>query len=459
MSRRTRRRVLYAPRNISGQASEYTAAVLPYGFDGEVWSYGDPAFGFPVDRVIDREQLLTEPLLRWEVLNDAVRRFDVFHFQYGRSLLDPEGVTIPDLWDIPLLKALGKRVFMHFRGSDVRLASLHVQREPDSYLKDASFACDEPRIHGKISICRRFCDGLFVSTPGLLDYVPDATWIPHVLDVSAWRRPARPEPAVPTVAHIPSSRATKGSDHITDVLTSLDRDGVCHALVVEQVGRERLKDLLHEADIVIDSLTIGDHGLISVEAMAAGAIPVAHIHERNRERNPGVPVVEADKRILEHVLRELAAGPERRAQLREECATWVRQHHDRPVIGQLLATAYRAPPRKPLAAYPDWPRSDGQKRVASLEAQIERLTSEVSPPVEGFRLLLGGAPVVAVNRLVARIAELEGALAAHQPDSPLLRARLRHLPAPASGVRDLLRRHPVVHRAARRVARRLRLAR
>lgn len=454
-----RRRVLYAPRNISGQATEYTAAVMPYGFDGEVWSYGDPALGFVVDRVIDRERLLTEPRLRWEVLDTAVRHFDIFHFQYGRSLLDPEGVTVPELWDLPLLKALGKQVFMHFRGSDVRLKSMHMEREADSYFKDAAVTCDEPRILGKISICRRFCDGMFVSTPGLLDYVPDATWIPHVVDVSAWRRPVTPDEGIPTIAHIPSSRTTKGSDHIARVLQTLDDEGVCRAVLVEKVGRERVKAVLQQADIVIDSLTIGDHGLISVEAMAAGAIPVAHIHTRNRERNPGVPVVEADKRTLERVLRDLCGSAERRAQLRDECTRWVRQHHDRPVVGQLLATAYRAPPRKPLAAYPDWPRSDTQKRVTRLEAQLERLTSEVSPPLAGFRLILGGAPVVAVNRLVARITELETSLAAVEPDSPLIRARLGQPPPLAGGVRELLRRHPVAHRAARRLARRLRLTR
>lgn len=447
-----RRRVLYAPRNISGQASEYAAAVLPYGFDGEVWSYGDPAFGFGADRVIDRERLLTEPRLRWEVLDAAVRNFDVFHFQYGRSLLDPEGVTVPDLWDLPLLKALGKHVFMHFRGSDVRLRSLHVAREPDSYFHDADIPVDEPRILGKVSICRRFCDGIFVSTPGLLDYVPDATWIPHVVDVAAWRRPPRPEPAVPTVAHIPSSRVTKGSAHVVRVLAALERDGVARALVVEHVAREQLKDVLQEADIVVDSLGIGDHGLISVEAMAAGAIPVAHIHARNRERNPGVPVVQADKRTLEQVLRDLCGDADRRARVRERCARWVGEHHDRPVVGQMLAKAYRAPLRRPLAAYPEWPRSDTQKRVAALEAELERLTTAVSPPLEGFRLTLGGAPVVAVNRLVARIVQLEDALAAVTPDSPLLRSRLTWTPPSPRDLRDRLREHPVAHRAARRIA-------
>ena len=137
-------RVLYAPRNISGQATEYVHAVRPYGFDGEVWSYGETAYDFPADRVVDTERLLTDPRARWDLFDEAVRSFDVFHLIYSRSLLDPLGHVLPELWDVPLLKSLGKRVVMHFRGSDVRRPSVHVEKEPDSYLRGADV--DEERI-------------------------------------------------------------------------------------------------------------------------------------------------------------------------------------------------------------------------------------------------------------------------------------------------------------------------
>ncbi|MGR6997945.1 hypothetical protein ACU686_07310 [Yinghuangia aomiensis] len=192
-------RVLYAPRDIAGQPGTWARGIRALGVEAEVWSFGEPAFGLVPDRVWDADRLLADPAYRWDVLDRAVRRFDVFHFQYGRSLLNAHEPLLPALWDLPLLRSLGKKVFMHWHGSDVRLRSVHMAREPDSYLKDA--VVDEPRIHALVEIARRHCDRMFVSTPGLLDYVPDAELVPLAIDAAAWATDRGPEPEVPVVVH------------------------------------------------------------------------------------------------------------------------------------------------------------------------------------------------------------------------------------------------------------------
>ncbi|MBW3661964.1 MAG: hypothetical protein KY469_02605 [Actinobacteria bacterium] len=441
-------RVLYAPRNISGQASEYAAAVAPHGFAGEIWSYGDVAYGFSADRIIDKVRLRTDPAFRFEVLHEAVTRFDVFHFQYGRSLLDPVGAVLPDLWDLPLLRSLGKKVFMHWRGSDIRLPSEHRTREPDSYFNDVDLEVDEDRVRGRISICRRYCDAMFVSTPGLLDYVPDADWVPHVIDTQEWAYVDRVEPDVPLVVHIPSNRGIKGSHHVETAVAPLVEQGLIRYQTLNGLDRVSLRGALERADIVVDSITIGDHGLISVEAMSLGAIPVAHIHPQNRERNPGVPVVEAQPATLEQVLRDLARDRDRRADLRMVVRAWAENRHDRRTVAPLLVGAYRRRSAPVVAAYPDWPRSAAQVNLAALEDEIERLRTSVDPVVGSLSLFTTGSTRFAVDRLLARIVELEAAVEARQPRSRLLRRRqLRRT------FREFVKRHPVLHRWARRVSR------
>lgn len=368
--------VLFAPRNISGQASEYAAAIAPHGFHGRVWSYGLPAFGFDADLVVDKQRYVTDARYRWDIIDRAVTGFDTFHFQYASSLLIPRGHSAPDLWDLPMLKSMGKRVFMHFRGSDVRLRSRHLEREPDSYFRSSGMPCDEDAILGRIEICRRFCDDLFVSTPGLLDYVPDATWVPHAIDPTTWEHRRGPEPAVPVVSHVPSRRGTKSSDTVDQVLADLHARGVCVYRPLSGLSRTQLRVALQTADIVVDSLGIGDHGLISVEAMAAGTIAVGHIHPRNRERNPGVPVVEASAADLGEVIAALAGDPDRRGTLRRVGQDWVRQRHDRALIGAFLAERYSAPVTVPDVSYPAWPRSECRARVVELETQLTRARAE-----------------------------------------------------------------------------------
>jgi glycosyltransferase involved in cell wall biosynthesis len=385
----TKLRVLYAPRDIAGQPSEWAAALRREGVDAQVWSYGEPAFGLRSDRVWYQDRLLADPLYRWQALDEAVRGFDVLHFQYGRSLIDAREPVLPELWDLPLLRSLGKRVYMHWHGSDVRLPSVHAEREPDSYLAGASV--DEDAIRARISVVRRFCDAVFVSTAGLPDYVPDAELVPLALDVAAWRTTRGAEPVVPVVVHMPSRRSTKGSDLVDAALRPLHDEGVIVYRPLSGLTRDQVKDEFTKADIVVDSLTIGDHGLVSCEAMASGAIPVAHIHDRVRAREamPGarvehVPIVEATGATLNEVVRKLAADPAERARLREVGLTWVAQRHDSKVVAKQLLDAYRRPRARIVSAYPDWPESTGKARVTALEAEVERLRALLGPGAGGM---------------------------------------------------------------------------
>jgi glycosyltransferase involved in cell wall biosynthesis len=383
-------RVLFAPRDIAGQPSEWAAALRRDGVDARVWSFGEPAFGLRPDRVWDQDRLLADPLYRWQVLDEAIKGFDVFHFQYGRSLIDAREPGLPELWDLPLLRSLGKRVYMHWHGSDVRLPSVHAEREPDSYLAGATV--DEDAILAKVSVARRYCDAMFVSTAGLLDYVPDAELVPLALDVTAWRTPRGAEPAVPVVVHMPSRRSTKGSDLVDAALRPLHDEGVVVYRPLSGLTREQVKAEFAHADIVIDSLTIGDHGVVSCEAMASGAVAVAHVHERVRAREamPGAaveecPIVEATGATLGEAVRKLAADPAERARLRDVGQAWVAQRHDSKVVAKQLLAAYRRPQGQVVSAYPEWPESTGKARVKALEAEIERLRAQLGPAAGGVQ--------------------------------------------------------------------------
>ncbi|MDJ0768360.1 MAG: hypothetical protein QNJ12_06180 [Ilumatobacter sp.] len=376
-----RLRVLYAPRNIAGQAEAYAHCLRAAGHSAEVWSYGPPAFSFGADRVIDLGRLRADPLHRWQVLDDAVRSFDVIHFQYGRSLVDPDLPEVAPLSDLPLLWSLDKKLIMNYRGSDVRLKSVHTAREPDSYMRSADVECDEARIRANVSVARRYCDALLVSTPGLLDYVPDAMWLPHVVDTQWWAKRPAAERTIPRVAHMPSRRSAKASDVVDRTCRTLSDRGVIEYVPLTGLDRDGVRAAFHAADIVVDSLTIGDHGLVSVEAMAAGAIAVAHIHERNRDRNPGVPVVEATVHDLELVLEGLAADPDRRAALKRESVDWVRAKHSMEVVGPLLVDLYQRPHRASGLSDPSFPAVGDDRRIRTLEAEIERLRSVVAPGV------------------------------------------------------------------------------
>jgi hypothetical protein len=448
-------RVLFAPRNISGQATEMAEAVRLQGHDAQVWSFGPPAFGFQADRVFDRDRLLTHPEYRWSMFDDAVKNFDVFHFMYSRSLLDPFDPVLPAMWDIPLLKFLGKRVFMHYRGSDVRLPSIHRQREPDSYFNDSPTTVDEEAIRQRISIARRHCDALLVSTPGLIDYVPDALLVPHTLDVEAWSHDRPAEPRIPLVVHVPSNPQIKGTAAVDAALEPLNQSGVIRYRRLESLDRAGIHQALNEADIVVDSLRIGDHGLIATEAMASGCIAIAHIHPQNRDRTPGVPVIEATAETLAETVSNLASSPDLRAVTRQEGIEWVDSHNSYQAVGMLLDSLYRRPPAEPQLHRPDWPIEAGQRRIAQLERDLERLNTSGHELYAGWVPPARRTPRSLTDRLTRQIRDLEkqvtdlgGEVSDPIGDRPLGR------PDQGTSIRRVLKNQPTVHLWTRRIRKR-----
>src|SRR5690606_39056052 len=81
-TRRGRVRILHAPRNIADQAGVAVRALRRLGHDAEVWEYDEHPFRFPVDRTIDTRS--GDPAIWWRTFLEAIERFDVFHFHFGR---------------------------------------------------------------------------------------------------------------------------------------------------------------------------------------------------------------------------------------------------------------------------------------------------------------------------------------------------------------------------------------
>lgn len=207
---------------------------------------------------------------RYEILNRVGRLptfltvaapYDVLHFHYRTYL--------PQFLDLPFWRARGKQVWITFHGSDIRKRS---QKAANPLL--------------------RLADRVFVSTPDLLDDLPDAEWLPNpapLLDPA----PA-PENDPPVVIHCPSNPARKGTAVIEQAVVRLQAEGYEFSYQ-RFTGRPHAEVLqgMREADIVIDQAgVIGMYGMVGIEAMALGRPVLAHLIPSIRARlPPGYPGV------------------------------------------------------------------------------------------------------------------------------------------------------------------------
>lgn len=96
-----------------------------------------------------------------------------------------------------------------------------------------------------------------------------------------------------TIMHVPTQPWKKGSDKILETLYQLQSEGFkINILHDHNLSQAKFYDLLSVADIYIDELYCGAHGVTAVESMASGNITCTYIRDDLVEQYPGdLPII------------------------------------------------------------------------------------------------------------------------------------------------------------------------
>ncbi len=370
-------RILHAPRNIAGQAGDVVAALRRLGHAAELWEEAPEAFGRAADRTYGAD---IDARTAWRLVEEAAARFDVVHFHFGRTLVPRTVRELPPMWDLPLYRALGRRVYFTFHGSDIRIGRIHRQTNPWGHLFRASSDPDDDRIERSLQVMRTYADGLFVTSVNYLDYVPDGDYLPRVIDLGAWPELPVAQRDRPVVVHAPTRRGTKGSDIILGELEALHAEGVPFELrLIEGQPHEQVREELAAADVLVDNVIAGAYGVVSLEAMACGKVAVANLSEAVRAVHPDAPVVHVDPVTFRATMRRLLRDPAERTALAQRGRPYVAAVHDADRIARQLVEVYRAP-RQPVRpkTIPDWIPAGRRIDQPALEARVERLEADLA---------------------------------------------------------------------------------
>jgi glycosyltransferase involved in cell wall biosynthesis len=117
--------------------------------------------------------------------------------------------------------------------------------------------------------------------------------------------------------------------------------------IVEGVPHELARERYARADIVVDQLNAGWHGVFALESMALGKPVVTHLKPEVVEDSAegyGVrlPVVPATRETLVEVLRPLVESPELRREIGAASRAYVEQVHDIDRVADRLLDVYRS---------------------------------------------------------------------------------------------------------------------
>jgi len=306
-------KVTHCPVNVAGIPWENVQALRRKGIDAQLVVFNRGALHPEADWSLDRKGNLARRLAtQFAAFAKLAPQTDIFHFYFGLTL-------IPKSLQFPALRALRKKSVFHYLGSDIRGKS-----------------------RAELAFGKR-ADAEIVGSYAALEWVPEAHVIPPGLDL----RPFTPVPPSdnlrPLVVHAPSNREKKGTQWVIDACAQLPVDLDIVEGVTHDVARERYA----KADIVVDQLNAGWHGVFALESMALGKPVVTYLKPELVERSAEgygirLPIVPATKETLVDALRPLIEQPALRREIGAASRAYVERVHDIDLIADRLVDLYRS---------------------------------------------------------------------------------------------------------------------
>ncbi|MDX1436883.1 MAG: hypothetical protein R3335_08735, partial [Anaerolineales bacterium] len=203
------KKILFAPHEIGGQMQLMVEEMRRRGLYATAATYTQEWFGHNSDISLKldqhgaaRKQLISFTFFLW-----AASNFDIIHFFWGESLY---GTRLTPRLDLPILRRLNKKIFVHFRGLDV------IDLAYFDYLRSRNLTdeVEEPPMSRDDQIrslkqWRKYSDAMLVSEPDLFRVVPEAIMVQQAIDLDYWRPSGGANGAsdgVIRIAHAPSMR-------------------------------------------------------------------------------------------------------------------------------------------------------------------------------------------------------------------------------------------------------------
>ena len=368
-------RVLHCPYNITGNPFYLAQAERELGLQSRAVTFTEHAFRYPIDEVLLRPGQSKDALelSRWRLLWRAIRDFDVIHFNFGCTIMPGPRDEIPKgynplirliynsyarlfhLADLPLLKRLGKGIFITYHGDDARqgdysLAHFDITfaREVDSAFFNAASDAQKRR---DIAFVARYVDRIYALNPDLLHVLPGGEYMPTAsVDPRTWQPvfPSSNDTNKPfTILHAPSNRAVKGTKYVLEAVERLRAEGLSlELLLIENVSHAEARRAYEKADLLVDQLLAGWYGVLAVELMALGKPVICYIRQEDlvflpTEMRAELPIINATPFNITETLRKwVTTSREELAEKGRQGRKYVEHWHDPIRIATRLKSDY-----------------------------------------------------------------------------------------------------------------------
>jgi len=352
-------KVLHLPSSVGGQSWGLAQGERRLGLDSKVLTTSDNYLNYPYDIS-----------LHWEkkgsigIVLDSIRaflkyrnKFDVFHFNYGSTLIDFRKYGVYH-WDLPFYPK-GKKIIFTYNGCDARQKYKTIAKDKIAACNEQDCnngICNSGRMDKKrvksIRIVSQYVHHIFALNPDLLYFLPQglSSFLPYA--VASWYGIQ----AVPykigrnfKIAHSPTNRAVKGSHYIIQALENLKKSHPIEIILIEGMPNKEALEICKQADLVIDQVLVGWYGGFAVEAMRMGKPVGVFVREEDLRLIPEKmakdlknAVINLNPFDIEKVLEVFLENPQMLYAKSEAALEYAHKWHDPTYVAGMTKAVYES---------------------------------------------------------------------------------------------------------------------
>lgn len=301
--------------------------------DNSAWDRFD--FQFPsTGRIPFR---IEEFIFFWRV----AAKYQVIHSHFGLTL-SASG------WELPLLKKMGRRIIVHYRGCEARNQARNMELHP------AINICQECDYNGtlcragvkRVALAQKYGDQFLVTTPDMKDFMPDAIHLPFFLpevDYETYKAVERPLTGRPfKIVHATNHPGIEGTRHIQAAIEALKAKGYDIEFVfLKGVEPERILEEIQTADLTVGKMKMGYYANLQIESMFLGVPAITYIRPKFITKELGESgFIFCQLSELERTLEYYIKQPTELAQKRAKARNSILRLHDESLLAKTLIEIY-----------------------------------------------------------------------------------------------------------------------
>lgn len=273
----------------------------------------------------------------WRVM----ARYSIVHLHFMRTLTRTG-------WELYWLKRMGCKIVVHWRGCEIRDRERNMALHPDVNLcQECDYSPPVCKLDVNVRrrrLADRYGDASLVTTPDMLDFIPNAIHLPFFAPEQIPRARERVPGEALRLVHVTVHEGLEGTRQIREVVDRLQRKGYrIDFRALSWIKPAEVLEAFADADMAIGKMKMGYYANAQIESMTMGVPTVTFVRPEfmtDELRRSGF--IFATLSNLEQVLEHYLSHPEELAAKRAIARNSILQLHDNSAIAARLARMYDA---------------------------------------------------------------------------------------------------------------------